>query len=72
MERNIGSIDRVIRGLIGVALITVFFVAPPANVYLGYGALVVGLVLLGTAVFAWCPPYALLGIKTCSIKNADQ
>ena len=71
MQRNVGSVDRGIRGIIGVALLLVFFLAPPANVYLYYGALVVGILMLATAALGWCPPYAIFGIKTCSAKTED-
>lgn len=69
MNKNVGNIDRGIRGLIGVALMVVFFVAPPASPVLFYGILVVGLVMLATAVFGWCPPYSIFGINTCSAKK---
>ena len=71
MERNVGTVDRAIRGIVGIALVLVFFLAPPANVYLYYGALIVGVVLLGTALIGWCPPYAIFGIKTCGSKSSN-
>lgn len=71
MQRNVGTVDRGLRGIVGVALLLVFFLAPPANVYLYYGALVVGIVMLATAALGWCPPYAIFGIKTCSSKAED-
>ena len=69
MQHNVGSVDRGIRGLIGVALLLVFFLAPPANVYLSWGALVVGIVMIATAALSWCPPYAIFGINTCASKD---
>jgi len=71
MQNNVGSVDRGLRGIVGVALLLVFFLAPPANVYLYYGALVVGIVMLGTAALSWCPAYGIFGIKTCSSKTED-
>lgn len=65
MQKNMGTVDRGIRGLIGVALLVVFFVAPPENAILYWGALVVGIVMLATAALAWCPPYTIFGINTC-------
>lgn len=64
MKCNIGKIDRIIRTIIGLAL-------------LGWGIMnnniiadVVGGVLLLTVVIGWCPPYALLGINTgCKTKD---
>ncbi|MCB1722848.1 MAG: DUF2892 domain-containing protein [Gammaproteobacteria bacterium] len=57
MTKNVGSIDRVIRIIIGVALIVWGYMNQN-----WWGA--VGLVPLLTALIGWCPPYALLGIKT--------
>lgn len=69
MQKNVGNVDRGIRGLVGVLLMMIFFVAPPANVYLYWGCLVVGLMMLATAALSWCPPYAIFGIKTCKDKG---
>ena len=71
MQRNVGSVDRGLRGIVGLALLLVFFLAPPANMYMYYGALVVGIVMLATAALGWCPPYAIFGIKTCASKSDD-
>ncbi len=72
MQRNVGTIERIIRALVGVALLLTFFLAPPANIYLYWGCLVVGVVMLLTAALAWCPPYAIFGISTCSAKKGDD
>jgi len=58
MKKNVGSTERIIRAVAGVAVIG-------AGVYFQsyWGA--IGLVFLGTAALGWCPPYALLGISTC-------
>lgn len=70
MVANVGGIDRVLRFIAGVVLILVQFVAPsvPALAGLGnwtwlIGAL--GVVMLLTAAFRFCPAYPLLGINTC-------
>ena len=63
MKPNVGTIDRSIRALVGIALIALWplglLQGTPAIV-----ALVVGIVMLATAVLRWCPPYALFGINT--------
>ena len=71
MQKNVGSIDRVIRALVGIALLAVFFLGTLQGT-LGIVALVVGIVMLGTAAMGWCPPYALLGINTCGVKHKSQ
>lgn len=60
MTQNIGSIDRLIRLVVGIGLLSLVFVGPQTL----WG--LVGIVPLVTALIGWCPPYALLGINTCS------
>jgi hypothetical protein len=59
MTQNIGNIERVVRAVVGLALIAIVFVGPQTP----WGW--IGVVPLLTAVLGWCPPYALLGINTC-------
>jgi hypothetical protein len=58
MQRNIGDTDRIIRVLLAMVVMGAGFY------YHSWWGLV-GLVILATATFKWCPPYALLGINTC-------
>ncbi|MFG1365390.1 YgaP family membrane protein [Xanthobacter versatilis] len=67
---NVGGLDRVLRFVFGVVLILVPFVAPsmPALAGLGnWGWLIgaMGVVMLLTAVFRFCPAYVPFGIRTC-------
>ncbi len=62
MKHNMGSADRVIRIVAGVAVIG-------AGVYYQSLLGVIGVVFIATALMRFCPPYALLGINTCSIKK---
>lgn len=66
---NVGSVDRAIRGLVGIALLAVYFMGMATGIW-AWVALIAGVVMLGTAALGWCPPYALLGINTCSVKKA--
>ena len=59
MKKNIGSAERIIRGLAGLGIISLVFVGPHSP--WGY----LGVIPLATAFIGWCPPYALLGISTC-------
>ena len=61
--QNVGSVDRIIRVLLGVALIAFpFLLAVP--VWAFWTSLVVGVVLLATAYFSFCPIYAALRISS--------
>lgn len=63
MTKNVGGIDRTLRIVIGLALIAA---AATGTIglwgYLGALPLVTGLV-------GWCPPYAIFGLNTCSMKK---
>lgn len=69
MTTNIGSLDRILRAIVGFALIAFalgFVGAGSGWNWLGW----LGVVPLLTAVFGTCPVYSLLGISTCSAKVA--
>lgn len=64
---NVGTPDRIIRAVIGLALVLVpFFLgwAPVATAV----AVIVGLVLIVTAMVSFCPLYGLLRISTSGKK----
>lgn len=63
MKQNVGTIDRAIRAIAGIGLISLVFVGPQTP--FGW----IGVILLATAIIGWCPPYALLGINTCGTKS---
>lgn len=57
--RNLGPVDRALRAIVGLVLISLIFVGPQTL----WG--LIGLVPLLTAFVGSCPAYTLLGIKTC-------
>ena len=64
LRKNVGSIDRGIRLLLGVGLLSLAFTGPQtAWGYLGF-------IPLFTAVFSTCPLYTALGMNTCGVKRA--
>ncbi len=64
MNCNVGTIDRVVRVVVGLVLIALVFWGPQTN----WGW--IGLIPLITGVMGWCPAYRLLGIDTCQRKTA--
>ena len=66
MPANVGTIDRLLRIIVGLALLSLVFVGPKSL----WG--LVGLIPLGIAVFGFCPAYALFGIRTCQIGAAKR
>lgn len=62
MKVNMGSLDRVIRAVVGLVLISLVFVGPQT----AWGWL--GVIPLATAFMGNCPAYSIFGIKTCKTK----
>lgn len=58
MKKNMGSIDRTIRIIVGLVII-----ALGINFQSWWG--LIGLVPLLTAFIGWCPAYLPFGISTC-------
>jgi hypothetical protein len=61
---NAGAADRIIRLLLGLAVVTLVFVGPKTP----WGWL--GLVLIGTGLYGFCPLYAVFGVRTCPAPKA--
>jgi hypothetical protein len=66
---NEGSADRVIRVVLGVVLLALYFMGTVTGT-LGWVALVVGVIALATGAVGFCPLYAVLGLSTCPVKKA--
>jgi hypothetical protein len=67
MKRNTGNIDRAIRAILGLVLIAL---AATGTVGVwGWIGIVIGIVLLLTAIFGFCPAYAIFGMNTCPMKK---
>lgn len=59
MTPNEGNLDRIVRVIVGIALIGSVFVGPQTQ----WGW--IGLVPLLTGLFGYCPLYRLVGLSTC-------
>ncbi|MCC7451431.1 MAG: DUF2892 domain-containing protein [Anaerolineae bacterium] len=57
MKRNLGNLDRIIRTILGIAIML-------AGLYFQTWLGVLGVVLLVTAAIGWCPLYAPFHIST--------
>jgi len=72
MHANVGSIDRIVRIIAGVVLVVLAFVpALPlaASPVLQWGAVLVGFVLVMTALVRFCPLYALFRLSTRKVSH---
>lgn len=64
MKANVGTLDQAVRIALGVLLI----ILAAAGVVGAWGY--IGVVLVATGVFRFCPAYRLLGIQTCPSPKA--
>ncbi len=62
MKFNVGGIDRVLRIVVGLALVGWALMGGPVWAW-------IGVVPLATGVVGFCPLYPLLGFSTCPIKK---
>ncbi|MDO8347723.1 MAG: DUF2892 domain-containing protein [Rugosibacter sp.] len=62
MKANVGGIDRILRIVVGLALIGWAFAGGPVWAW-------IGIVPLATALINFCPLYTLIGINTSDNKQ---
>ena len=58
--KNVGPADRVVRIIIGLAVLSLIFILQGNLRYLG----LIGLIPLVTGIIGFCPLYALLHVRT--------
>ena len=66
MTRNVGSIDRALRIVVGLALVGIAILTPGA-VWAW-----IGVVPLATGLLGSCPAYSIFGITTCRTRAASH
>ena len=70
MQKNVGGADRLVRAVIGIALIYYAMSNLPGSDDWMVPAGMVGFILILTAIFGWCFIYKLFGIRTNKSKVA--
>lgn len=65
MEQNVGGIDRVVRIVMGLVILSLFFVV--GDTYRWWTLL--GVVPLLTGLLGWCPAYLPFGIRSCKMRR---
>jgi len=66
MNQNEGNIDRVIRVVLGLGLLSLTVIGP--HTWFG----LIGIVPFLTGVVGFCPLYGLLGLRTCPVSPSTS
>jgi ribose/xylose/arabinose/galactoside ABC-type transport system permease subunit len=65
MKRNVGGIDRSIRIIAGLVILSLFFALDENTRWWA----LIGLVPLLTGLIGWCPAYLPFGLRTCKLRR---
>lgn len=71
MKKNMGTIDRLVRVFVAVAIAALYFTNVITGV-LGIILLVLAGVFVLTSLVSFCPLYYPFGLKTCSTKASGK
>ncbi len=66
-KKNVGNLDRILRIVVGIALISGYFLNPDATYRWAY---LLGIIPLATGLMSSCLLYTILGLKTCPMKDS--
>lgn len=66
MEKNIGNLDKVLRVVVGIALLSLIFILKGDARWWG----LIGIAPILTVVLGWCPAYTLLDVSTSKTKRS--
>ncbi|MFA5107977.1 MAG: DUF2892 domain-containing protein [Candidatus Micrarchaeia archaeon] len=67
-EKNVGTIDRAIRIIIGLAMLFVVYMQY-VQAPISYGAIVIAIIMFATAVSGSCAIYSIFGLNTGATKK---
>lgn len=68
MQKNIGSIDRIARIIVGLALLSLIFLLDGNARWWG----LIGLIPLATGLMRSCPLYSIFGLSTCPLNGSRK
>jgi hypothetical protein len=65
MKANVGNVDRIIRIVAGLLILSLLFLLDGPARWWG----LIGVVLLVTGFVRFCPAYSILGMNTCGSQS---
>jgi len=70
MKKNMGTADKVVRTLIALVIIALFYFKVITGIF-GIILLVLAGIFLLTSFVSFCPLYRIFGYSTCSTQNTE-
>ncbi len=70
MKKNMGNADRIIRILVVIAFITLYYTGTVPGL-IGIGLIVLSVIFAATSLLGFCPIYTIFGMNTCSAKKTS-
>jgi Protein of unknown function (DUF2892) len=65
MTQNVGNLDRVLRVILGLAMLSFALMSGYQYAWIGW----MGIIPLLTAAMSSCPLYSIFGINSCPVKR---
>lgn len=69
ISKNMSTLDRIVRAIVGIALVTVL-IAGAVIAPWTYAVGLVAAIMLGTSAVGFCPLYAILGVRTAPVARS--
>jgi len=69
MKKNMGTTDRIVRTVIALLALYLYFSGTVAGVT-GIILIAISSIFLLTSLISFCPLYTLVGLKTCKTNNS--
>lgn len=70
MKKNMGNADRIIRILVVLAFIALYYTNTVTGL-IGIGLIVLSVIFAATSLLGFCPIYTIFGMNTCSAKKTS-
>lgn len=67
MQANVGDVDRALRVVAGIVLLSLVFILEGNARWWG----LIGIVPIATGLLRWCPAYIPFGISTCKAPKPE-
>ncbi|MDO9082395.1 MAG: DUF2892 domain-containing protein [Humidesulfovibrio sp.] len=65
MEVNVGGLDKILRIIVGIVLLSLVFILKDGGALWLWG--LIGIVPLATGLLSRCPLYTIIGVNSCKM-----